>query len=358
MKALAIFPSVRDTPNFGKYAANFARYKREVDIMVIDEDSQYRTATAEQFVEYGFTPEFYGAKERCEWCRKHLGVDADLIIPRRSHDELSFGLLVAYLRSYDLVCFIDDDTYPNMHQDFIGEHYRRLSGAVQMQSRVNYAGGWVNTHPYNYARGYPYSQRPGDFDYSGFTRKVNPVLHMGLWEGIPDLNAIDYLSFDFNSLKANPNFFGKIEDFTLEPGQYAPICSMNLSFKPEIIPAFYQLWDNNRYNDIFSGVFLKRIADHLGRNVSVGNPTCYHEKAPRDIFRDAETELPSIKLNETLWKTLNQTQFTQKTWLSCYRELASFLNEAYVDTEFSDTVYRMSCKMQLWCNVIEKLEAQ
>jgi hypothetical protein len=204
-----------------------------------------------------------------------------------------------------------------------------------------------------HARGFPYCQRPGDMHFSGWKENVSSVLNMGLWQGIPDLNAIDYLMYDAESDAG----FRQTDDFHLAVGEYAPICSMNVAFKPEIIPAFYQLWDNNRYNDIFSGVFLKRIADHLGKFISVGNPLCYHDKVPRDLFKDAAAELPSIKLNESLVRALSELELQGNRWLECYRELATGLNAKYRESEFSDTVWRMASKMLLWCDVVEKVMA-
>ncbi|MGD6850753.1 MAG: hypothetical protein ACQCN6_01680 [Candidatus Bathyarchaeia archaeon] len=364
MNALVIFPSIRDTPNFARYAENFSRYKRSPDIMVLDEDGKHRKAVSAQFAEYGFTPEFYGVEERREWCKNHLGLDADLLIPQRSHDELSFGLLVALTRCYDMVVFIDDDTYPSS-QDFLGEHWRHLSGC-ESEVKVNRLGTWVNTHPYMAARGFPYCERPGDFHFSGWRENCASVLNMGLWQGVPDLNAIDYLQLPvasktpegFNGFDQRAITDDRINDFHLCHGNYAPICSMNLAFKPEIIPAFYQLWENNRYNDIFSGIFLKRITDHLGKTLSVGNPLCFHEKAPRDLFRDAELEMRSVKLNETLWQAVSKIRLTSGSWLGCYRELAEGLNAAYRESEFSDLVYVLTRKMLLWCEVCTKLGAR
>jgi hypothetical protein len=52
---------------------------------------------------------------------------------------------------------------------------------------------------------------------------------------------------------------------------------MNTSFVSKIIPAFYQLYMKHmgvdRFNDIWSGIFLKKIVDHLGDNISLGTPS-------------------------------------------------------------------------------------
>ena len=318
-----------------------------------------RSSIEEQFIsayaknEYS-TPslEFYGAKERNNWfqwlTKKHKElVNPEYFIPERSHDELSFGLLVAATRNYDMIVFVDDDTHP-LDGDFLGQHWQSLN-LVATEARSN-RGSWVNTHPVYFVRGFPYSERSESFTVEHAIDLTSSVLNMGCWSGIPDLNAYDYIVFQ-------PKAEDRVapHNYRLAKGQFAPICSMNLSFKPEIIPAFYQLWDNNRYNDIFSGIFLKHIADHLDKSVSVGGPLCYHEKAPRDYFKDAAIELPSIKLNESLWRIVSQITLKSDTWLSCYRELAKGLNAKFLECEFGDTIWLMRSQMLLWCDTVEAL---
>ena len=359
MRPLVIFPSVRASENFGKYFQNFAKYGHSPAVMVIDETAHHRDSIIDQFT-FAYaknehcTPslEFYGVEERknfFQWLtKKHKElVHSELLIPEHSHDELSFGLLVAATRNYDMIVFLDDDTYP-LDEDFLGQHRRSLN-LVSAEAR-SHQGSWVNTHPVYFVRGFPYSERSEPFTVEHAIDPTSSVLHMGCWSGIPDLNAYDYIVFQ-----------PKAEDqcaphnYRLAKGQFAPICSMNLAFRPEIIPAFYQLWDNNRYNDIFSGIFLKHIADHLGKSVSVGGPLCYHEKAPRDYFKDAAIELASIKLNEVLWRIISQIPLKSDTWLSCYRELAKALNVRFHESEFGDIIELMTSQMMLWCETVEAL---
>lgn len=71
---------------------------------------------------------------------------------------------------------------------------------------------------------------------------------------------------------------------------------MNLAFKREIIPAFYQLlmdynpWRIGRFDDMWTGIFLKRGADALGKAFVTGYPLCQHNKAARSTFKDLNAE--------------------------------------------------------------------
>jgi hypothetical protein len=55
-----------------------------------------------------------------------------------------------------------------------------------------------------------------------------------------------------------------------------------------------------RFDDIWSGVFLKRAADLLDDAVLSGGPLCAHDKAPRPTFDDLAAEAPGLQLNERL----------------------------------------------------------
>jgi hypothetical protein len=87
---------------------------------------------------------------------------------------------------------------------------------------------------------------------------------------------------------------------------------MNLAFRREVIPAFYQLpmddneWNVGRFDDIWSGVFLKRAADLLGDELLTGFPLCEHNKAPRSTFDDLNNEVPGLELNEHLWEVVDE----------------------------------------------------
>lgn len=345
MKALVVFTSIRANQNFGKYAHNFTACNQTPDIIVIDETPVNRNIIKPQLKD--FNAEFYGAEEISSWFNSRGLRSFKTVIPERAHNKNSFGLLIALERGgYDMIVFLDDDTYPVAGCDFLGAHYQALN--VKLPVRRS-EGVWMNTHPQYYAHGMPYCQRRKKTTWgipNGFT---GTVLNMGLWTGIPDLNAIDYLAL---APEWNPHL--NVESFTVAPKQFAPICGMNVAFKPEIIPAYYQLWHKG-WDDLFGGLYVKVIADHMGKGISVGKPLCVHAKEPRDLFKDIETELPSMRLNEELWKVLLSAEFTESTWLGCYRELAAHL-KAKAKHLSPHYVTVQTEKMNMWCELTEKIE--
>ncbi|MFQ3285958.1 MAG: hypothetical protein ACI944_002696, partial [Natronomonas sp.] len=103
-------------------------------------------------------------------------------------------------------------------------------------------------------------------------------------------------------------------DFVAARGNYLTVCSMNLAFRREVIPAFYQLpmddneWDVGRFDDIWSGVFLKRACDLLDTRIYNGRPLCEHNKAPRSTFDDLHNEVAGLELNEHLWELVDDVE--------------------------------------------------
>jgi len=207
------------------------------------------------------------------------------------------------------------------------------------------------------ARGYPYCQ--SDVYGSGSLVNIFPtikknVLNMGQWYGTPDLNAVDYIAFKARNYLYE-DFKPDLCTLTVKENFYFPVCSMNLAFRPEIIPAFYQLYDDNRYNDIISGILLKKIADHLGYGMSFGMPLCNHEKAPRDLFANLKKEIRAMTVNEWLWHELDKIELRGMNWLECYYELATKLNNIAPTTPDPEYIEAMALKMKMWTHTVRRL---
>jgi hypothetical protein len=104
---------------------------------------------------------------------------------------------------------------------------------------------------------------------------------------------------------------------------------MNMAFRPELLPSLYTLQMGrgqpfDRFDDIWSGIFTKRICDHLGLGVWSGRPIIRHDRAS-DVWANLTKEQPGLKLNETLWRLVDSIVLTSTTVADCYRELADKL---------------------------------
>jgi hypothetical protein len=152
------------------------------------------------------------------------------------------------------------------------------------------------------------------------------------------------------------------EDFVAAEGQYLTVCSMNLAFRREVVPAFYQLpmddnpWDVGRFDDIWSGVFLKRACDVLGKQVYNGAPLCEHNKAPRSTFGDLTNEVPALELNEHVWEIVDDAGADADSYAGVFSAMADALVEADVDYENDEFLTYVGEHMHDWLDALETLE--
>jgi len=362
-KILTIIPSIRILKHWQKFLDNMDYYgfnPDNLEILVIDENDEHRKVNEE--ILKNVQHSFYGERERKKWFNENKIKNLYDVIPKNCHAETSFGLLYAWKNrsEYSTVIFIDDDIAPTKEDDFFKNHTNQLG---QRRTNVISNGtGWLNLMDAYYKidniypRGYPYSERNLSQYYEHKNRRIDVVLNQGLWVNQLDLNAIDILP-NLNGLSkplpGNSSIFN-YQNIYIDKDTYTTICSMNLSFKPEIIPAFYQLPmginDIDRFDDIWSGIIFKKIADHLDKYTSHGIPLCEHIKTPRNTFEDIITESQGLKINEEFWKVIDGLRLTGTDWKGCYYEIALQLTgrEGYYKT--------LSNYMLMWITAINQLE--
>ncbi len=295
-----VIPTIRQesiTPFFNAWGDEFKSKN-----VIIVEDNPEKTFSLPSWVEH------YSWKE----IDNELGKDS-WIISRRSSAVRSFGFLKAWSKKSKYVITLDDDCLPENRfkkGGFLKEIQKNLEKVWEDDSWVNTLDG-LSVFP----RGYPYNIR---------RKKLKTFLHHGLWSNIPD--------FDGKTQKKNPDF--RTPEFTsvvkVPYGRFFPMCSMNLAFRREMIPALYFLlmgqnnkgdkWPYDRFEDIWSGIFMKKICDHLGFAVSSGAPSVLHSRAS-NVETNIKKEKPGIIDNEWLWKEVSNFSLKSETVKGCYEEL-------------------------------------
>lgn len=367
-----VIASIRDLTNI-KYL-DFDRTKNEIKVLVVDEgDRRLRKKNDEVLSE--LSHEYYGPYEREEWFKQRFGSRCSKylsVIPRRCHAETSFGFLIAYEEKPDFIIQLDDDVYPLQGHEvgMISGHASNLfnDDGITVHSRSK----WFNTleilklnskHEV-FPRGHPYAQdaRGGEHNWSENGAKC--VLNMGLWAGCPDLDALTLLYH--GGLDGTCDIKGeKLEKkkVVVANGTYFALCSMNTSFLPEIIPAFYQMYMNfmgvDRFDDIWAGVFLKKVADHLDVGLCLGEPLAYHEKMRRSIFKDLEKEVAGLFLNEVLWRIVDSLEIVGENYWDAYNSLIYGLEKSIIDAKL-DSFHRKFLeeqvkKAKLWLEITDHI---
>ena len=266
--------------------------------------------------------------------------DDSWIIPRRNAAINSYGFLKARQSGADLIWNLNDDCYPEeRHRG----NYLKYWESFLDTSTVP-VDPWWNTIAFTggYPRGYPYEIRDK-------TRKL--VLHHGLWSGIPDLDGKTQLE--------NPNFRLPSCEFrdVVPSTKFFPMSSMNIIFRAELVPIMYQLlmgqdldgvsWGFSRFDDIWSGLFMKKIVDHLGWACTSGAPSIYHDRAS-DPHRNAEAEAPGIKAHEELWPYIQDVWLEGTTPESCYLELADAIDNFHGFSPRSGYWKSLAAAMRRW----------
>ncbi|MFC6725634.1 alpha-1 4-glucan-protein synthase [Halobium palmae] len=316
-----VVPTIREFDCVRAYFENARRHGFDLDrlhVVFVTEDFCDADAMRSLLDEEGVSGAVFDGSAREAWFERVGASEYADLIPAASHAQTSFGLLYMWANPrFEYGFFVDDDTLPHPEFDFFGRHFENLRYEGEVES-VRSDERWVNVLYQNaeehglYPRGYPYGAM-GETVETGTTRVDDVVASQGLWTNVPDLDAVRILMDGDLRGQARTRTSAADYDgeFVAEPGQYLTVCSMNLAFRREVIPAFYQLpmddnpWNVGRFDDIWSGVFLKRAADALGKEILNGYPLCEHNKAPRSTFDDLNDEVPGLELNEHLWTVVD-----------------------------------------------------
>ncbi len=368
-----ITPTIRNP----KFIRGYVENARENDfdterlyLVLVTEDFNDKEAMEEMLDDLNVDGEVFNGSDREEWYKENGVSEYSDVVPAASHAETSFGLLFMWAHlQFEYGIFLDDDTQPHADFDFFGAHLEHLDSKKTVE-HVSSDEKWVNVLYQNidrhdlYPRGYPYSAM--DEEVETEEKETNEIIaSQGLWTNIPDLDAVRIL-MDGN-LEGQAETLTKKEDFThnfaAKEGNYLTVCSMNLAFKREVIPAFYQFpmddnkWDIGRFDDIWSGLTLKKAADMLNKSLINGYPLCIHNKAKRSTFGDLNNEVPALELNEHFWEALENAPNTADNYFQAYEEMIKAVDNYdfsdYANSEFIDFTVK---HMKMWLKAIKKLQ--
>jgi hypothetical protein len=338
-----IVPTIREYECVRAYLDNARTHgfdTSRLHVVLVTEDFCETEAMEAMLEEESVSGAVYDGTRRETFYARHDVEEHSHLVPAASHAQTSFGLLYMWAHPrFEYGVFIDDDTLPHDDEDFFGRHMRNLAYEGEIEA-VSSDEQWVNVLYQRaedhglYPRGYPYAAM--DETVETTTTEVDDVVaSQGLWTNVPDLDAVRILMD--GDLDGQAQTRTGREDFTNDfvaaEGNYLTVCSMNLAFRREVIPAFYQLpmddneWEVGRFDDIWSGVFLKRACDVLDSQIYNGYPLCEHNKAPRSTFDDLTNEVAGLELNEHLWEIIADVGGDATTYAGVFeamgRELAA-----------------------------------
>lgn len=226
-----------------------------------------------------------------------------VIFSRKDSAVRIFGFLLAALAGSSIIFTLDDDCYPQVENEasltltphqFVDKHIANLINSKR----------WCSTIPGVRVRGLPYSNL-------GYGNDVR--VSMGLWQNIPDFDAITHLA-RLSEIKASNYFFQPPLGNQLVPrNQFFPFCGMNFAFFANLLPIMYfppmgQLSPYKRFDDIWAGLVLKKCCDHLNYHISIGEPFVEHVKQSCP-YKNLRKEAPGIGANEYMWEVVDRVRF-------------------------------------------------
>ena len=270
-------------------------------------------------------------------CWEHIDAtlgDKSWIISRRDSGIKCYGIYEAWQMGATHIFLLDDDCYPCTDQTgktFIKKHKDTLYSFSR----------WTESIPGWRTRGIPYRDK-GELE--------NVVLNHGIWGVNPDLDACQTL--------AGPEWKGmqtiRCKHRLIPNGQYFPMCGMNVCFKGDIAPIMYfplmgEGYPYRRFDDIWCGIIMKKICDHLGYHVSSGEPHILHYKAS-DPFVNLVREAPGIAASEWFWKTIDSVKLTKGTPATCMRELGEQLPQE------DEYLRKLGEAIQVWSSLFHSIE--
>lgn len=366
-----VVPTIRNHEFLRTYAENAREHGFDLDrlfVVLVTEDFCDTDSMETLLDEEGLDGAVFDESDREDWFDEHGITEYEHLIPEASHAQTSFGLLYLWANErFEYGVFLDDDTAPHDDVDFFGTHFDNLACEGDLTA-VESDEQWVNVLQEAedlYPRGYPYSAM--DEDRTVTTERVeNVIASQGLWTNVPDLDAVRILmDGDLQGqaqTRTTREDFG--EDFVAARGNYLTVCSMNLAFRREVVPAFYQFpmddnpWDVGRFDDIWSGLLLKRAADVLDKRIYNGAPLCDHNKAPRSTFGDLANEVAGLELNEHVWKLVDRAGADADSYAEVARAVAEELRTG-ADDEWENAEFLTYCGEYLedWVNCLAELDS-
>jgi hypothetical protein len=369
-----IVPTIREYECIRSYVTNARNHGFDVSrlfFLLVTEDFCETDTMRAMLDDLDVDGAVFDETRRQGWYKEQGIEEYAHVVPAASHAETSFGLLYMWANpDFEYGFFIDDDTLPHREQDFFGRHMQNLDFGGEIE-RVRSDEQWVNVLYQNaddhglYPRGYPYSAMDETVETDTVELdRGDIVASQGLWTNVPDLDAVRILmDGDLQGQAQTRTSADDFErDFVAAPGNYLTVCSMNLAFRREVIPAFYQLpmddneWDVGRFDDIWSGVFLKRACDILGKQIYNGYPLCEHNKAPRSTFDDLHNEVAGLELNEHLWELIDDLGADTDSYADIFRAMGERLAGDEYDYRNGEFLAYVGEHMLDWLSCLDALE--
>lgn len=245
-------------------------------------------------------------------------------IPRQTDMIRSWGIYRAWVTKATYTLSLDDDVLP---EGDLFEAYEKVFDAGAPCSEYFDVGALTSFD--GQLRGFPYRDR----------NRAEVAVQYGGWNGVLDFDAPTQLA----GVNAEERFDPVV--IPVPRGAAVTGCIMNCAWRTEYAPIMWQLpllaGRFNRFGDIWSCLFQKRVLDALGKVMVInGKASVRHERAS-DPLANLEREAPGIPHNEDLWKCLHEDEDFWEATAGMIPEYKCYTGRAYrafdeVDERYAD----------------------
>lgn len=306
--------------------------------------------------------------EQERWLKAHGIKHNNRIIPENSPRRRNFGYLRSLSMEPDLTIVIDDDNLAYL-DDFFGCHkypYERGTDRFPLVSSrnkmVDHCKTTIMNHKDIYGRGYPLGEWYNDTwhcwgpkIYDCDHKKV--AMHMGLWMNKPDVDAISNISYPDLEVSGRYQYSPYYE---LDTDNYISVNTQNTSFNKDVAKVFWNVHQPdgcNRFDDIWNGLFIQKIAHRRGEAVTFGVPYTNHDRNTHDYAYDLQQEMVGLLSNTALWKFVMNLRLESKNYLDAYLEIAEAIERNDVTKNYRIELYMkdLAKSMKEWVDVVDKV---
>ena len=368
MKTAIVTTTINLPVALESYTANLKNngYTADVEFIVVG-DNKSPAATGDYLAKLakdtGYEIEWWDVARQKAWLKDQPELDA--LLPWNSVQRRNIAYLRAVERGADVIITIDDDNYAT-DDDYLGGH--GIVGRTIDLPVVSSSTSWFNsssllvTEPSKplFHRGFPTCKRgPGEVLERG-RHEARVVVNAGLWLDVADADAMGHLDVPCEVLGFRDGFDGRL---AVAHGTNMVFNSQNTAFLRDTLPAMFLMpmgakcgeLEVGRYDDIWMGIFLKVIADHLGDLVCVGVPLVKQMRNEHDLLKDALVEIPAQRITNTMTLSLPRVKLTASDYHGCYLELVDQLEAALTVEPYTpaerDYLTEMYRQMRVWAKI-------
>lgn len=199
----------------------------------------------------------------------------------------NIGFVHAIREGAEVIISVDDDNVPleNWNNCLIDKEIE-----ADLFESYLYDPMLQTNHKEYWHRGYPPQMLSSREKFNQVNKHKEKVkVHVGLWKGIPDVDAFSKLIYGENELDLflNFSFFAKIGVFN----------SQNTWLARDIMPYYCAFPHADRMDDIWGGIVLQKL-----QNISIyyNDVTVLHDRNYHDTFSDLNREIDGYRLTEKI----------------------------------------------------------